>query len=171
MKALIIIDMLVDFIDPQGALYIGPVANELTAAIKERQEIYRKAGDKVIYLCDQHLEDDLEFEMFPPHGLHGSTGGQIIPELSPLPEERIIFKRRFSAFFGTDLDLTLRDADIKDIELVGCVTNICILYTAAHARMYNYAVTVPQSCVAGFDEEAHRFALQEMDKSLGVNIV
>ncbi len=170
-KALLVIDMLVDFIDPGGALYIGPAATGLIPAVKERLEEYRSNGDLVIYLCDNHLEDDLEFEMFPPHGLQGSGGEKVVAELAPLPGERVIQKRRFSAFYGTDLDLTLRDREVDEVELVGVVTNICILYTAAMARMYSYKVTVPIKAVAGFDHEAHLFALKEMDKTLGVKLI
>ena len=170
MKALLVIDMLVDFIDPQGALYIGPVAEELVSEVKKRLQEYRSSGDPVIYLCDYHLEDDREFEMFPPHGLEGSAGQEIVSDLAPQPGERIINKRRFSAFFGTDLDMSLRDKGITRLELVGVCTNICILYTAAQARMLSYEVTVPKKAVASFDQQAHEFALQEMEKTLGVII-
>lgn len=171
MKALLVVDMLVDFIDPQGALYIGEVANELTSAVEERLTDSRSAKELIIYICDRHLSDDREFEMFPPHSLEGAEGAEIVKELEPLPTERVIYKRRYSAFFGTDLDLTLREKGITDIELVGCVTNICILYTAAEARMLNYSVSVPEKAVASFDPEAHRFALQEMKNTLGVNLI
>ena len=171
MKALLIIDMLVDFIDPQGALYIGPAAQELVPAVKARLEEYRDNGNPIIFLCDHHLEDDHEFKMFPPHSLKGSGGEEIIADLTPLPGERVIYKRRFSAFFGTDLDLTLRDLDVNEIELIGVCTNICILYTAAEARMRSYLVTVPVKAVASFDQEAHDFALKEMDKTLGVTLI
>lgn len=168
MKALLVIDMLVDFVDPRGALYIGPAAEKLIPEVKKRLENYRSAGNPVIYICDRHLDDDSEFEMFPAHGLEKSGGDEIISEIAPLPDERIIYKRRFSAFFGTDLDLTLREKKINEIELVGTVTNICILYTAVHARMFNYRVTVLSRAVASFDQKAHQFALQEMEKTLGV---
>jgi len=170
MKALLVIDMLFDFIDPRGALYIGSVAEELLAEVKSRLEKYRSEGGLVIFVCDRHLEDDSEFEMFPPHSMEGTGGEEVVAELSPQPSEQVIAKRRFSAFFGTDLDLSLREKGVTDIELVGCVTNICILYTAADARALTYKVTVPQNAVASFDPDAHSFALQEMDKTLGVKI-
>ncbi len=171
MKALLVVDMLVDFIDPEGALYIGPVAEELVPAVKSKLEESRSGGDMVIFICDRHLEDDKEFEMFPPHSREASGGEEIVPELSPRSGERVIPKRRFSAFFGTDLDLSLREKNIDEIEIVGCVTNICVLYTAADARALNYKVSVPSKAVASFDPEAHRFALQEMEKTLGVNMI
>lgn len=171
MKALLIVDMIVDFIDPKGSLYIGSAAQDIIPEVINRLEKYRSEDGLVIFLCDYHLEDDREFEMFPPHSLKDSAGAEIISDLAPLPHERVIHKRRFSAFFGTDLDLTLRDKGVSEVELVGVCTNICILYTAALARMLSYRVTVPASAVASFDQEAHNFALQEMEKTLGVNLI
>lgn len=171
MKALLIVDMLVDFIDPEGALYIGPAANELVPEVKARLEKFRAAGDLVIFICDHHLEDDREFEMFPPHSLEGSGGDEIVAELAPQSGERIIYKRRFSAFFGTDLDLSLREKGVTELEIAGCLTNICVLYSAADARAINYKVTVMEKAVASPDQDAHRFALQEMKKTLGVNLI
>jgi len=54
---------------------------------------------------------------------------------------------------------------------VGVCTNICVLYTAADARNLNYKVVVPKNCVTSFDLEAHKFALNEMKKTLGVEII
>lgn len=170
MKALLVVDMLVDFIDSKGALYIGPVAESLVDNVQQRLEEYRSSGDMVIYICDRHHEDDREFEIFPPHSLEQDDGSDIISTLAPRKGERVIPKRRFSAFFGTDLDLTLREKGISEIELAGCVTNICILYTAADARNFNYKVTVHKNAVASFDQEAHQFSLQEMEKTLGANL-
>lgn len=171
MKALLVVDMLYDFIDPNGALYVGEVTKELVPEVKARVEKYRSEGWLVIYTCDRHLDDDMEFNLFPPHSVKGSGGDEIIAELAPRPGERVIEKRRFSAFVGTDLDLMLRDKEIKELELVGVVTNICILYTAAMAQMYGYKVTVPVKAVASFDLEAHHFALKEMEKTLGIRLI
>lgn len=171
MKALLIVDMLADFIYPKGALYLGPPAEELIKGVRSRLEEYRADGDLVIYLCDRHPGDDQEFDMFPPHSLEGSKGSEIIAELAPRADERVIGKRRFSGFCGTDLDLTLREKGVTELELAGCVTNICILYTAADARMLNYRVSVSEKAVASFDEQAHSFALQEMEKTLGVTLI
>jgi len=170
LKALIVVDMLFDFIDPAGALYIGPVASGLTKAVKSRLELYRSANDPVIFICDRHHQDDSEFAMFPPHSIEESKGAAIVDLLTPGKGERIIYKRRYSAFFGTDLDLTLREKNITELELAGAVTNICILYTAADARMLNYKVSVSREAVGSFDQEAHLFALQEMEKTLGVKV-
>lgn len=171
MKALLVIDMLNDFIKPEGALYIGPAAERVVPAVRARLEEYRRNGDLVIFICDRHRSGDLEFEMFPPHCLEGDPGAEVIEALAPQPGERLIYKRRYSAFFGTELDLVLRECQIRELELTGVVTNICVLYTAADARMLNYGVTVDAAAVAGIKEKNHRFALQEMKDTLGVTVL
>ncbi len=170
MRALLIIDMLNDFVKPEGALYVGPAAEGIVPVIKDKLEHFRKNREPVIFICDRHRRGDLEFDMFPPHCLEGSDGGEVIAELAPLAGERLIYKRRYSAFFGTELDLTLREYGVAELELAGVVTNICVLYTAADARMLNYTVNVNAAAVAGIEEEAHRFALREMEKTLGVTL-
>ncbi len=170
MQALLIIDMLNDCIKPEGALYIGPAAEKVVPVIRRRLGLFRQNKEPVIFICDRHRQGDLEFVMFPPHCLEGDFGGKVIDDLTPRPEERIIYKRRYSAFFGTELDLTLRECEVSELELTGVVTNICVLYTAADARMLNYRVSVNAGAVAGIDEQAHRFALQEMEKTLGVTL-
>lgn len=170
-KALIVIDMLRDFIEPDGKLYIGPTAEKVTQAISEEIKKARSSGWPIIYLCDTHSEDDPEFQMFPPHCVIGTPGVEVVDELKPGPGDKIIPKRRYSGFFQTDLDLTLRELDIDEVVLVGVCTNICNLYTAADARMLNYKVTAPRDCMSSFDEAAHGFALKEMEQTLGVKVV
>jgi len=167
---LIVVDMLKDFINPDGALTIGPPGQEVVPGIKKRLEAYREKGLPVIFVCDHHEPEDKEFRMFPPHAVGGEEGSEIVADLTPQPGEKIVLKRRFDGFFGTDLDLTLREKNIKNIEIAGVLTNICVLYTAAQARMLNYEVFVVPKLVASNDEEVHKFALQEMEKTLGVEI-
>lgn len=170
-KALLVIDMLFDFLDPGGALYVGEAGREIIPFVAQAVERSRREEELVIYLCDSHRPDDAEFRMFPPHCLVGTKGATVIPELSPHPGDYVISKRRYSGFFGTDLDATLREHGVTELTCVGVCTNICVLYTAADARMLNYQVKVPQAGVASFDQAAHAFALQELAKTLGVEVV
>lgn len=170
-KALVVIDMLRDFVDADGKLSIGPSAAGVVQAIARKVEEARREGWPVIYVCDRHAEDDPEFAMFPPHCVAGTPGADVVAELRPRPGDKIVPKRRYSAFFQTDLDLTLRELGVDEIVLAGVCTNICDLYTAADARMLGYRVTVPRDCVASFDEAAHEFALKEMEHTLGVKVV
>ena len=169
-KAFLVIDMLKDFVDPGGKLYIGDEARRVIPAIKRAIEHARNKGCPVIYVCDRHLPDDPEFSMFPPHCIVGSEGAEVTEELKPMPGDRVIPKRRYSAFFQTDLDLTLRELGVDELVILGVCTNICDLYTAADARMLGYKVTVLRECVASFDKEAHEFALKEMERTRGAKV-
>jgi nicotinamidase-related amidase len=131
----------------------------------------RGASEPVVYLTDNHLPGDAEFQIFPPHAIVGTKGAQIVPELAPVTDDVVIPKRRFSGFFGTDLDITLRERGVDTVRLVGDCTNICVLYTAADARNLGYAVEVPENAVTSFDEEAHRDALRELERTLGAKII
>ncbi len=170
-RALLVIDMIEDFAHAGGALYCGPSMSRIIPVIEREIDRARAAGEPVVYLKDDHLPDDAEFAMFPPHAIAGTKGAEIIPELAPTNGDVVIPKRRYSGFFGTDLDITLRERGVDALRLVGDCTNICVLYTAADARNLGYAVEVVKDGVTSFDEEAHLDALRELEKTLGAKIV
>ena len=170
-RALVVVDMIEDFVDEGGALYCGPSMARIVPVIQRELEGARSAGEPVVYLTDEHLPGDAEFAQFPPHALKGSNGARIVPELAPHTVDVVIPKRRFSGFFGTDLDITLRERGIDTLRLVGDCTNICVLYTAADARNLGYKVEVVRDGVTSFDLEAHADALRELEKTLGATII
>lgn len=171
MKALLVIDMLKDFIEDDGALTTGVAGQGIVSFIKEKIEEFRTNNNPVIYICDNHEIDDKEFDMFPLHCVADTKGSQIIEGLKAKEQDKIIKKRRYSAFYGTDLDLYLREKGVDEIYLVGVCTNICVLYTAADGRNINYKVNIYKDGVASFDKEAHNFALKEMETTLGCKII
>ncbi len=170
-RALVIVDMIEDFAHSGGALYCGPSIGRIIPRISREVERARSAGELVIHLADNHLPGDAEFEIFRPHAIAGTHGAEIIPELAPAPGDLVIRKRRYSGFFGTDLDITLRERRVDTLRLVGDCTNICVLYTAADARNLGYAVEVAEDAVTSFDEDAHRNALRELERTLGARLV
>ena len=170
-RALVVVDMIEDFVREGGALYCGPSMGRILPAIQAELSRARGAGEPVLYLTDNHLPGDAEFQMFPPHAIAGTKGAEVVPELAPNKDDVVIPKRRYSGFFGTDLDITLRERGVDTLRLVGDCTNICVLYTAADARNLGYAVEVPENAVTSFDEEAHRDALRELEKTLGAKIL
>jgi nicotinamidase-related amidase len=170
-RALLVVDMIEDFVREGGALYCGPTMAKIVPVIQSELDRARGAGEPVVYLKDDHLPNDAEFAQFPPHAIAGSKGAQIVPELAPREGEVVIPKRRFSGFFGTDLDITLRERGVDTLRLVGDCTNICVLYTAADARNLGYAVEVVRDGVTSFDLEAHADALRELEHTLGATML
>ncbi len=166
--ALLVIDMINDFATPGGALYSDPVGAIVPAVAREIAHA-KAAGDAVIFVCDAHAEDDPEFALFPPHALPG-RGREIVAALDTAGAAAVIRKRRYSAFFGTDLDERLRALGVARLRLVGNCTNICVFFTAADAANREYAVEVVRDAVASFDPEAHADALRELERTLGATI-
>ncbi len=168
--ALLVIDMLNDFVCADGALYVGDTVKHIIPEIQKKISKYRSEGSPIIYICDHHAADDKEFSMFPPHCIADTKGAEINKDVRPNPGELIVNKTRFSAFFGTNLENELKERGIDTLELCGVCTNICVLYTCADARMRDYNVCVDRRCVDSFDHAAHEFALKEMERVLGAKI-
>ncbi len=171
-EALLVIDMLNDFI-LEGAPLEVPAARKIVPAIREESERFRKEGKLVVYVCDQHRSDDSQFVLlgWPPHAIAGSDGARIVEELTPAPQDIVVPKTTYSGFYRTDLDDILRRHKITDLVISGCVTHICVLFTASDAVLRGYRVKVPQRAVAGLDESDHEAALRLMKNVLGVKIV
>ncbi len=168
-NVVLVVDMVRGFCEEGYPLYVGPTIREIIPRIQALLRREKAAGSRIIFLCDNHDPDDLEFQMFAPHCVHGSEETEVIPELREFADE-VIPKRRFSAFYGTNLAQRLQELNPDKVIVVGDCTNICVLYTVADARDRDYAVEVPADCVATFDPEAHEFALQQMEKVLGARV-
>ncbi len=111
-SALLIIDMLNDFIEDGGALVV-PEAKRIVPRLAKILAAARDQGVKVIFVTDSHREDDHEFRWWPAHAVSDTWGGMVVDDLRPIPGEYIVPKRRYSAFFGTDLDTYLREMEIQ----------------------------------------------------------
>ena len=78
----------------------------------------------------------------------------------PIKGEYLISKRRYSAFFGTDLEILLKGLQVDTLYLIGGLTDVCIHYTAVDAHQHDYHIKVVTDAVAGSSEEAHGYALK-----------
>ncbi|SFM90426.1 cysteine hydrolase family protein [Thermodesulforhabdus norvegica] len=170
-RVLIVVDMLNDFVHPQGALFCGEGARKIIPKVAGLIGEFRNAGDKVIYLQDAHSEDDLEFRLFPRHAVRGSWGSEIVEELKPGEGEPVIPKTRFSGFFRTDLERILEEIKPFEVWVVGVCTSICVMDTVADLRNRDYEVVVPAECVADFDQEMHECALKRMERIYRVRLI
>jgi nicotinate phosphoribosyltransferase len=168
-NVVLVTDMLHGFMDEGCPLYCGANARCIIPNIRRRLETEVKTGAKVFYICDHHDPDDQEFKMFPPHCIEGSAETEVIPELAQFPGE-IIKKKRYSAFSGTELATKLSKLKSEKIIIMGVCTDICVCHSAADARAMDYEVEVPADCVASFNERAHAYALEHMEKVLGVKV-
>ena len=168
-NVVLVVDMLVGFMEPGKNLYCGDEARQIIPNIQRLIESEQAAGSSIIFIADTHDPDDLEFEMFPVHCVRGTEECEVIPELADYVTATLQ-KRRYSAFYETDLAERLETLKPDKIILAGVCTDICVMHTTADARNRDYVVEVPTDCVASFDADAHRYALDHMDKILGAKL-
>ena len=167
--AILVIDMLNDFV--HGVLKVER-APRITPNIKRLLEHARRKGIPVIYTNDSHLPKvDREFKVWPEHAVAGSWGAEVIEELRPAEGDYIVRKRRYSAFYSTDLDLLLRELEVDTLILTGLVTDVCVQHTAADAFFRGYHIIVPRDCVDSLTEERHLSALEYMKNIYGCEVV
>jgi nicotinamidase-related amidase len=169
-KAILVIDMLNDFVDPQGALYCGERARAIIPAVRQWVDAFSERGDAVIYLQDAHLPDDREFDLFPPHAVKGTWGSRIIPEMEPPAGAVTIEKMRYSGFYGTRLEEVLARFGPGEVWVTGVCTSICVMDTVGGLRNRDYPVVVPRGGVADFDPEFHDFSLRRMERIYGATL-
>ncbi len=170
-RAVIVVDMLRGFLEPGRPLDVGDTGRAIIPAVRRRIEREIADGATVFWVADNHAPDDAEFAMFPPHCIRGTAEAAIIPALADLADPaNVLPKTRYSGFYGTDLAARLTALAPDTLVLLGVCTDICVLHTAADARNRDYAVTVPTDCVATFDPDAHRFALDHLRRVLGVTV-
>jgi len=166
--ALIVVDMLNDFVT--GALKCER-APRIIPNTQRLLDFVRKKGIPVIYANDTHLPSvDKEFKIWPSHAVAGTKGAEVIDELKPLKGDYIVQKRRYSAFYGTDLDLLLRELHVNTLILVGLVTNVCIQHTAADAFFRGYRIIVPEDCVETLTEIAQKSGIEYLKTMYGCKI-
>lgn len=166
--AVVVIDMINDFVT--GSLKCER-APRIIPNIRRLLNFARGKGIPVIYTNDAHLPGvDRELQVWPSHAVAGTEGAEVIEELKPERGDHIIQKRRYSAFYGTGLDSILRDLKVETLVLVGLVTNICILHTAADAFFRGYQIIVPEDGVEAPTIEDQKFAIEYLKTMYGCKI-
>ena len=168
--AVLIVDMLADFCLPGGAMVL-PGYEALIGPQNAVVRALREAGGTVIYIVDAHrpnLRRDREFLKRTAHCIEGTPGVAIVPELDRDAADLMVIKRRYSGFFNTDLDLTLRDMMIDTVIVMGVVTNICVRSTVHDAFFQGYKVIVPQDCCAATGPREQQSSLYDIATHFGI---
>jgi len=169
MKALIVIDMLEDFV--HGAL-ANPRAEAILEPLQRLLAYARSAGWVIVYSNDAHEPGDPELSIWGEHAMAGTPGAQVIHELEPRPNGRELLcpKRAYGAFDGTGLDARLRALGVDEVVLAGQHTHICVRHTAYGALVRGYAITVARDAVCAFEGVDEEDALGYLRSVYGARI-
>ncbi len=179
-KALIVVDYSYDFIAADGKLTAGEPGQKIEEAVNKRIIEFLERGDTVVIAMDYHEEGDPfhpETRLFPPHNIVGTPGRELYGSVKTTYEKykgqanlHWFDKVRYSAFYGTPLDALLRGRGIDTVVLAGVCTDICVMHTAVDAYNLSYHIEIPESCVASFNPDGHKAALNHFRNSLGAAV-
>jgi ureidoacrylate peracid hydrolase len=178
--ALILVDVQNDFCHSDGAS--GRRGRDLSQVAGMSEHLARlldgarRVGLPVIFIRTQHGPwTDSEAWL----GRNKTTDEERIPTcvegtwgcdfygVAPQPDERVVVKHRYSAFIGTDLDLTLRARGIRTLLFTGIATNVCVESSARHGYMLDYEVVFVQDCCAAYSPEEHAATLHNIAGHFG----
>jgi nicotinamidase-related amidase len=167
--ALLVVDMVNDFVT---GVFGNPRSQAMVPRLATLIAQMRAIDVPVIYCSDSHLAGiDVELTIHADHAIRGTWGAEIVPELVPGPGDYALTKRRYSAFFGTELEALLRELGIDTVVLTGVATNGCVRHTAADAFFHGFKIVVAVDCVESRDEESQRLGLVQMERSYGARLV
>ena len=173
--ALVVVDMQNDFCVPTSRLFVGgaPVIFQNVGTVVEA---FRNVGAPVIFVLRQHRLAGLDVDhtrlgiFCEDPFLVDSPGADLVPGLQIRPSDVVVIKRRWSAFFATDLDMVLRRMGVRTVVLAGVQTPNCIRATANDATSLDYDCIVLSDATASATTEIQRANLYDMEM-MGVQIL
>jgi nicotinamidase-related amidase len=158
--ALVIIDPQIDFL---GLVAPGTAAPALDAMARLLDGA-READAPVIVTQELHRPERVDFGREldgdePVHCVEGTPGAELVAALRPRTGEYLVRKRRYSAFFATDLALLLRGLGVNTVVACGFLTDVCVHYTCVDAHQHDLHVHVIPDACAGSTVEASSAAI------------
>ncbi len=161
--ALIVIDMVNDFLDAWQA----PLRQNFIETMKELVCLIRSLGRPVIWVRQEFRPDltDGFREMRAKNiriTIQATRGAQIADGLEVAACDFVIIKKRYSAFFGTELEEVLARLKPDGLVLAGVNTHACVRMSAIDAYQRDREVVVAADCVGSYDREHHDISLRYM---------
>lgn len=168
--ALVLVDIIASFFDPAEANFYAD-APAVLDPIAEMLAIARERGTLVVHAVERHHPglEDFEFRKLPRHHIAGDPDAEYVPGFEPLASGREVEvrKRRYSAFYATDLDLLLREQGIQRLVVVGVKTNVCIRATVQDGFAGGFEMWVPRETTNSNRPHLAEASLEDIDRYFG----
>ena len=166
--ALLVIDPQVEATAEEEGTLSAIGSTSAIPRIVELLEAGRSVGLPTVFTQEVHRKELVDFGREldgtePRHCVEGTPGVELRAETRPRDGEWLIQKRRYSAFFATDLDLLLRGLGIDTLLVCGFLTDVCIHYTCVDAHQLNYHLYVARDATAGSSAAASEAALAAIE--------
>lgn len=169
MRALLIVDMLVDFVDGKLA---NPRAQAIVRPLRRLLAAARDSDWVVVFSNDAHQPGDPELAIWGEHAMEGDPGAQVIAALEPRKSEREFLspKRAYGAFDATGLDEKLKALGVDEVVITGQHTHICVRHSSYGALIRGYQISVPRDAVCAFEGVDEDEALEYLKMAYGARI-
>ena len=168
--ALLVIDIQKGaFIDDDGGIPHMPGYRDAMWRAREVIDAAHAGGVPVIFFQEIHRRNMVDYgrELDGSEGVHCLEGRPGTPvaadEMGMRPDDYFIAKRRYSCFFGTDLEILLKGLKVDTVVLVGGMTDVCVHYTFVDAHQHDYHARVAREAVGGTSPKAHDASLDAME--------
>jgi nicotinamidase-related amidase len=166
---LLVIDLLNDYFRQQAPL--AAQRDQLAAAVNRLAAAFRQARQPIVWVRQEFAPDLSDAFLRARRENHrvtiaGTDGCELLPELERHASDKVLVKKRYSAFFGTDLDETLAAIRPEVLVLAGINTHACIRTTAIDAYQRDYEVLIASDCVASYDAEHHEVTKRYLDAGI-----
>jgi nicotinamidase-related amidase len=165
-SALLVVDMTRPFVDA-GRPLASRNAAVILPRIRELLQVFRAVKRPIIWLVQGHhsVQADrrpLLDTWWPSPILEDTADVEVAQGLSVGRGEKVIIKRRYSGFYQTDLELTLRSLEVSSVVICGVLTNVCPYLTAFEAFYRGFRVYYPADGTASLNETLHLSALRNI---------
>ena len=126
-------------------------------------------GIPVIFVQEIHRRDMIDYgrELDGSEGIHCMEGEPGTPvafeEMGRQPQDYFVPKRRYSCFFGTEMEILLKGLKAETLIFVGGMTDVCVHYSFVDGHQHDYYCRVVSDCVGGTSIEAHQASLNAME--------
>lgn len=172
--ALIVIDMQNSFLHPDGENFYAH-APDVVANISRLIKCARKSRTLIVHVADRHREgfDDFEYKRLPRHCVSGGFDADYFSGFGPQEtgqgssHEIEIVKRRFSAFFATELALFLREQSIERLVVCGVKTNVCVRATAQDGFAHGFEICVVKDATNSNRPHLADASLEDIERYIG----
>jgi nicotinamidase/pyrazinamidase len=155
--AIIVIDMLEDTFSEKHRNPVKPFAKAVVPNINRLTDIARSKNIPVIFSMDSFMRGDFIFQgRMREHSIRGTDGAKLYHGLSHTDKDIFSYKRRFSTFFKTDVDQTLRLFKVDTVVLTGINSHWCVLSSALDALSNDFQAYIIEDCSASYSAEIHQ---------------
>ncbi|MFZ5944004.1 MAG: isochorismatase family cysteine hydrolase [Bacillota bacterium] len=160
--ALLIINGLNRYFDPNGEDYLGVDSGKTIKYISDKLILARTTNIPVFFINDHKYSSATSQKEF--------FDNSVLEQLTPLENEEIIFKEHPSAFFQSWLETKLKELGVTEVVVTGTHTNLAVFFTAVDAKRKGFRVIIDEKCILTDSQITQAMFIKEMKETHGIEV-